>query len=155
MALYFTRRQKLSACVSALGIAVLGRSNVVARADQAAVDQLIGQFASGRKVIPGRVKLELPPSSEDGNAVPLTVSVDIPEMESTYVTDVLVVADGNVRPTIVSFQFSPISVAEASTRIRLEKPSSGIQNVTAVARLNDGSYYATTKTVTVINSGCG
>jgi hypothetical protein len=84
----------------------------------------------------------------------LTVSVDIPEIESTYVTEVLVGADGNVRPTIVSFQFSPISVAEASTRIRLEKPSSGIQNVTAVARLNDGSCYATTKTVTVINSGC-
>jgi sulfur-oxidizing protein SoxY len=154
MALYFTRRQKLSACIGALSLAMLGRSNVVARADQSAVDQLIKQFARGRTPITARVKLDLPAANEDGRAVPVTVSIDIPATENTYVTDVLVVADGNTRPTIVSFQFSPMSVAEASTRLRLRKPPTGVQNVTAVARLNDGTCYAITKTVTVMNTGC-
>lgn len=153
MALYLTRRQKLSAVIGALGVAML-RGLSVARADQGAVDQLIRQFARGRSPIVDRVKLDLPNTSDDGSSVNITVAVDIPPTENGYVTDLLVVADGNTRPAIVTFHFSPISVAEASTRIRLAKPSAGAQSVTAVARLNDGSCYKITKAVTVSDAGC-
>jgi sulfur-oxidizing protein SoxY len=155
MALYLTRRQKLSACIGALGMAVLGRSSSVAHADQSAVDQLIRQFTRGRTPVVDRVRLEVPAVNDDGSAVPLTVAVDIPSTENTHVTEVLVVADGNTRPAVVSFRFSRESVAEASTRMRLAKPVSGLQNVTAVARLSDGACYAITKTVTVAAAGCG
>jgi sulfur-oxidizing protein SoxY len=143
-----TRRQKLSACIGSLSAVVLGRSGV-AHADQAAVDQLIGQFAGGRKPVAGRVKMELPAANEEGSAIEVSVSVDVPP--STHVTDVLVVVDGNKRPDIVTFHFSPISVAEATTRIRL---AAGAQRVTAFARLNDGSCYAITQAVTVTKAGC-
>jgi sulfur-oxidizing protein SoxY len=151
--LYLTRRQKLSACIGALVMAVLGRSGV-ARADQAAVDQLVRQFAGGRTPVVDRVKLDLPSTTDDGSSVRITVSVDIPPRENTYVTDLLVVADGNTQPTIVTFHFSPMSVPEASTRVRLAKPSAGAQSVTAVARLNNGSCYRVTQAVTVTNAGC-
>ncbi len=148
MALYLTRRQKLSACIGAVGMAVLGRSGVT-HADQASVDRLIGQFAGGRNPAAGRVKLDLPPANEDGSAIEVSVSVDVPT--GSYVTDVLVVADGNTKPHIVTFHFSQMSVAEATTRIRL---AAGAQRVTAVARLNDGSCYAITQATTVTKAGC-
>ena len=148
MALFLTRRQKLSAFIGALSMAVFGRP-VLAHADQAAVDQLIGQFAGGRKPAAGRVKLELPASNEVGSAIEVSVSMEAPP--GKYATDVLLVTDGNKKPDIVTFHFSPMSVVEATTRIRL---APGAQGVTAVARLNDGSCYAITKVVTVTKAGC-
>ncbi|WP_315783338.1 MULTISPECIES: thiosulfate oxidation carrier protein SoxY [unclassified Bradyrhizobium] len=150
-----TRRQKLSAFLGALGMAVLGRSDV-AHADQTAVDLLIGQFAGGKKPIEDRMTLDLPAETDDGGAVQITVSVDIPTRENTHLTDLLVVTSGNAQPTIVTFHFSPTSVAEASTRIRLAKPrpSPEKHSVTAVARLSDGTCYKIKRDVTVKEAGC-
>ena len=68
----------------------------------------------------GRVKLDLPEIAENGNTVPMTVTVESPMTEQSHVTDVLVVADGNPRAGVATFHFSPASgVAEANTRIRL------------------------------------
>lgn len=39
------------------------------------------------------MKLDVPATNEEGSAVVVSVSVDVPP--SSYVTDVLVVADGN------------------------------------------------------------
>jgi sulfur-oxidizing protein SoxY len=52
----------------------------------------------------------------------------------------------------VTFHFSPASgVAEANTRIRLAKT----QDVIAVAKMNDGSFFMTSKQVKVTIGGCG
>lgn len=155
MALNLTRRQKLSACLGALGVSLLGRSGV-ARADQAAADQFIGQFTRGKKPIEDWITLDLPAETDDGGAVQITVSVHIPTRDAAHVMDLLVVTSGNAQPAIVTFHFSPMSVAEASTRIRLAKPkpSPETHSVTAVARLSDGSCYKTKKDVTVKGTGC-
>jgi hypothetical protein len=72
--------------------------------------------------------------------------------EQSYVSDVLVVADGNPRGGVVTFHFSPASgVAEANSRIRL----AGTQNVIAVAKMNDGSFFKASKQVKVTIGGCG
>jgi sulfur-oxidizing protein SoxY len=82
----------------------------------------------------------------------MTVSVESPMTEQSYVSDVLVVADGNPRGGIVTFHFSPASgMAEANTRIRL----AGTQNVIAVAKMNDGSFFKASKQVKVTIGGCG
>lgn len=102
------------------------------------------------------VLTDLPGTTDNGNVVPLTVSVDSPMTEDSYVSAVLVLADGNPRPAIATFYFSPESgAAVASTRIRLAKPDSGPQNVIAVARMNDGSCFRATQAVTVTAAGCG
>jgi sulfur-oxidizing protein SoxY len=115
-------------------------------------DELIKTFTGGKAATEGRVRLDLPEIAENGNTVPITVSVESPMSEQSYVSDVLVVADGNPRGGIVTFHFSPASgVAEANTRIRLAET----QNVIAVAKMNDGSFFKASKQVKVTIGGCG
>jgi sulfur-oxidizing protein SoxY len=115
-------------------------------------DELIKKFTGGKNPTAGRVKLDLPEIAENGNTVPMTVAVESPMTEQSYVSDVLIVADGNPRGGVVTFHFSPASgVAEANTRIRL----AGTQNVIAVAKMNDGSFFTSSKQVKVTIGGCG
>jgi sulfur-oxidizing protein SoxY len=82
----------------------------------------------------------------------MTVSVESPMTEQSHVTDVLVVANGNPRAGVATFHFSPASgVAEANTRIRL----ASTQDVIAVAKMNDGSFFMASKQVKVTIGGCG
>jgi sulfur-oxidizing protein SoxY len=113
---------------------------------------LINKFTGGKKPQDGRVKLDMPEIAENGNTVPMTVSVESPMTPQSYVSDVLVVADGNPRGGDATFHFSPASgVAEANTRIRLAET----QNVIAIAKMNDGSFFMTSKQVKVTIGGCG
>ena len=100
----------------------------------------------------GKVKLDLPEIAENGNTVPMTVTVESPMTEQSHVTDVLIVADENPRSGVATFHFSPASgVAEANTRIRL----AATQDVIAVAKMNDGSFFMASKQVKVTIGGCG
>jgi sulfur-oxidizing protein SoxY len=146
----FTRRQALSIGVGSVAAIAFGHSTPASAANEAA--ELISKFTGGKAPTVGRVKLDLPEIAENGNTVPMTVAVESPMTAESHVTDVLVVADGNPRGGVVTFHFSPASgVAEANTRIRLATT----QNVTAVARMNDGSFFSATKQVKVTIGGCG
>ena len=146
----FDRRQVLTI---AAGAAAVGLTGFGAKA-QAANDaqDLIKKFTGGKAPSEGKVKLDLPEIAENGNTVPITVSVDSPMSEQSYVKNVLVVADGNPRAGVATFHFSPASgVAEANTRIRL----AATQNITAVAEMSDGSFHMASKQVKVTIGGCG
>ena len=113
---------------------------------------MIKKFTGGKAPTDGKVKLDLPEIAENGNTVPITVSVESPMTEQSHVTDVLIVADGNPRAGVATFHFSPASgVAEANTRIRL----ANTQNIIAVAKMNDGSFFMASKQVKVTIGGCG
>jgi sulfur-oxidizing protein SoxY len=121
---------------------------------QAANDaaDLIKKFTGGKAATEGKVKLDLPEIAENGNTVPMTVSVESPMTEQSYVTEVLVVGDGNPNGGMAKFHFTPLSgAADANTRIRLATT----QNITAVAKMNDGSFYTASKQVKVTIGGCG
>ena len=114
--------------------------------------ELITAFTGGKQPVDGKVKLDLPEIAENGNTVPMTVSVDSPMTEASHVTDVLIVGDGNPNGGVVTFHFTPLSgVAEANTRIRLATT----QNIIAVAKMNDGSFAMASKQVKVTIGGCG
>jgi sulfur-oxidizing protein SoxY len=122
MTLRFSRRQALSIGAGAIGAMVLGESSVPAYAKNDA-EELIKKFTGGKQATPGKVKLDLPEIAENGNTVPITVSVESPMTAQSHVTDVLVVADGNPRGGVATFHFSPASgAAEANTRIRWPPP---------------------------------
>ena len=147
----FNRRQVLTVSAGALAAAGLG---VSVRPVYAANDsqELIDKFTGGKKPGEGKVRLDLPEIAENGNTVPMTVSVDSPMTAQSHVTDVLIVADGNPRGGVATFHFSPASgVAEANTRIRL----AATQNIVAVAKMNDGSFFTASKQVKVTIGGCG
>jgi sulfur-oxidizing protein SoxY len=143
-----SRRQVLAGSAGALAIATLGAAP--AHANNA--PDLIKAFTGGKQATEGKVKLDLPEIAENGNTVPMTVSVESPMTDASHVTDVLVVGDGNPNGGMVTFHFSPASgVAEANTRVRL----AATQNITAVAKMNDGSFFTATRQVKVTIGGCG
>jgi sulfur-oxidizing protein SoxY len=145
----FNRRQALALGAGMVGVAALGASEALAKND---ADEAVKRFTGGKTPAQGKVKLDLPEIAENGNTVPMTVSVESPMTEQSHVTEVMVVADENPRSGVVTFHFSPQSgVAEANTRIRLAKT----QDVVAVAKMNDGSFYITSKQVKVTIGGCG
>jgi sulfur-oxidizing protein SoxY len=112
----------------------------------------IAKFTGGQTPEQGKVSLELPEIAENGNSVPLTVKVDSPMTTGDHVTDILVVADRNLRPIVAIFQFTPLTGrAEAATRIRL----AATQNIVAVAKTNTGALFSSQRLVKVTIGGCG
>src|SRR5205807_5469916 len=144
------RRQVLAAGGGALATAAFGTIWPAHAANDSA--DLIKKFTGGKASTEGKVKLDLPEIAENGNTVPMTVSVESPMTEQSYVTEVLVVGDGNPNGGMTTFHFTPLSgAAEANTRIRL----AATQNITAIAKMNDGSFHMASKQVKVTIGGCG
>lgn len=151
MKLNFDRRQVL---VLGAGCALTGIVGVDFASAQGKndIEEVIGKFTGGKKPTVGRVKLDVPEIAENGNTVPMTVSVDSPMTAKDYVQEVLVVVDGNPRAGVAKFNFYPqTGVAEANTRIRL----ASTQNLTAIAKMSDGNFFSVTKEVKVTIGGCG
>jgi sulfur-oxidizing protein SoxY len=142
------RRQAL---VFGVGALALGTMTAPAHAANDSAD-LIKKFTGGKQAAEGKVKLDLPEIAENGNTVPMTVMVESPMTEQSHVIEVLIVGDGNPNAGVATFHFTPLSgAAEANTRIRL----AATQNVIAVAKMNDGSFFTASKQVKVTIGGCG
>jgi len=144
------RREALALGAGSLVITMLPFN---AFADAAKTMEDIKAFTGGAEAADdGMVTLTMPEIAENGNTVPLTVSVDSPMTSDNYVKSVLIVAEGNPNPGVATFHFTPMSgSAEASSRMRLAKT----QNVIAVAELSDGSYHMSAVEVKVTIGGCG
>ena len=151
MLLTLNRRQALTIGAGALALAASGGATSPALAAKNDSEELIKKFTGCKTATEGRVRLDPPEIAENGNTVPMTVSVDGPMTAQSYVEEVMIVAEGNPNPGVISFHFTPSSVAEANTRIRLAET----QNVIAVARMNDGSVFSDVRQVKVTIGGCG
>ena len=111
----------------------------------------IRKVVGSARVTTGRVKLELPPLSENGNTVPLMVSIESPMTPADHVRAIHIFTELNPQPEVVSFRFGPrAGHARVSTRIRL----ANTQTVTAIGELSDGSYWSTTAAVVVTLAAC-
>ena len=114
--------------------------------------ELIKKFTGGKEAAKGKITLDLPEIAENGNTVPLALTVESPMAPDNYVKEVLFVADGNPNAGVATLMFTPMSgKAEASIRIRLAQT----QNVIAIAKMSDGSLFTERKTVKVTIGGCG
>jgi len=121
-------------------------------ATPAEADAEIAKFTGGKEPQAGKITIDLPEIAENGNTIPLTITVDTPMTADSYVSDILVVADGNPNPGIAKFHLSPLSGrAEAGTRIRL----AATENVIVVAKTSDGKVFGDRKQVKVTIGGCG
>jgi sulfur-oxidizing protein SoxY len=143
------RRQAFAAGVGAFA-AGLGSAAEPARALNDYAEQ-ITKFTGGKMPVEGRVKLELPELAENGNTVPLSVAVDAPAGDGIYVQEILVVAPANPNARVIRFRFSSMSVPEASTRVRL----AATQDVIAVAKFSDGTFFSASRQIKVTIGGCG
>jgi sulfur-oxidizing protein SoxY len=114
---------------------------------RAAIRKVIGE-APLRK---GKVRLDLPPLIENGNTVPMTVSVDSPMTEADYVKAIHVFNEKNPQPNVLSIRLGPrAGKAAISSRIRLADS----QTVTAIAEMSDGSFWSDEADVVVTLAAC-
>lgn len=148
-----TRRQALqrAGALGAFAAAGLAFAPKV-MADQKMVDEAVMKLIGDRQPKEGRITLDLPQIAENGNTVPVGVEVESPMTKDDHVKSVTLFAQGNPRPEVGTFHFTPANgKAAASSRMRL----AGTQDVVAVAEMSDGSVYKVAKTVKVTIGGCG
>lgn len=144
-----SRREVLAVGVGAAAMIAAERP-AAATPQEAAAE--IAKFTGGRPAGKGRISIDLPEIAENGNTVPLTIVVDSPMTADDYVSDILVVAEGNPRPGLATFHLTPLSGrAEAATRIRL----AATQNIVIVAKTSKGQFLTEQKPVKVTIGGCG
>jgi sulfur-oxidizing protein SoxY len=147
-----TRRHFL---VLAGGAAVAGAVPTVAirpaDATPAMLATAIRDVVGAAVVHTGKVKLDIPPLVENGNTVPMTVSVASPMTAEDHVKSIHVFNEKNPQPNIGNFVLGPrAGRAQASTRIRLADS----QKITAIAHLSDGSFWSVSVDVVVTLAAC-
>jgi sulfur-oxidizing protein SoxY len=143
-----SRREFLLGAAAGLGaIITVAPAHATPMEMQDAVRKVVGSAS----VTKGRVQLELPPLSENGNTVPLTVSVESPMTPADHVRAIHVFTELNPQPDVVSFRLGPrAGVARVATRIRL----ANTQTVTAIGELSDGSFWSASAAVVVTLAAC-
>lgn len=147
-----SRRRLLKAGLAALpaGTAL----SVIVRPAQAtpeAMQEAIRQITGGAELRRGRVKLDIPPLSENGNSVSCTVAVESPMTAADHVKAIHLFNERNPQPNVISVQLGPrAGIARLATRIRLNDT----QTVTAVAAMSDGTFWSDSATVIVTLGAC-
>jgi sulfur-oxidizing protein SoxY len=122
-----------------------------ARAAPAEMRSAMRKVLGGATPRPGKVRLEIAPLVDNGNAVPLTVSVDSPMTPQDYVKAIHVFTEKNPQPNVLSARLGPrAGRASVSTRMRL----ADTQAVHAIAELSDGSFWSGSADVVVTVSAC-
>ena len=148
-----SRRQfLLAAGAAAASLSVASVLSVKpAGATPEAMQDAIRKVAGSARISPGKVKLELPPLVENGNAVPITVSVEHPMTQADHVRAIHVFTEKNPQPDVVSFRLGPrAGRASVGTRIRL----ADTQTVIAICELSDGSFWSGSGAVVVTLAAC-
>jgi sulfur-oxidizing protein SoxY len=133
------------------GAAVLAVTLRPAEATPAMLASAIRNVVGAAPVKTGKVKLEIPPLVENGNTVPMTVSVASPMAPEDHVKSIHVFNEKNPQPNIGNFYLGPqAGRAQVSTRIRLADS----QKVVAIAKLSDGTFWSASVDVVVTLAAC-
>ena len=139
------RRRQLLASTAMM---VVLRPALATPEEQAAA---IRAFTGGAVPREGRVKLDVPQLVDNGNAVPLTVSVDSPMTANDHVAAIAIFNERNPQVDVAKFTLGPrAGKAVVSTRIRLATS----QKLVAVARMGDGSYWSGSASMVVTLAAC-
>jgi sulfur-oxidizing protein SoxY len=144
-----TRRQFLGLAggVVAFGVVTLRPAEATPAMLASAIRNVVGAAV----VKTGKVKLDIPPLVENGNTVPMTVSVTSPMTPNDYVKSIHIFNEKNPQPNVGNFYLGPrAGRAQVSTRIRLADS----QKIVAIAQLSDGSFWSTSVDVVVTLAAC-
>ncbi len=137
-----TRRSTLAL---GLGAAAVTLIPLKASAGLSEVDKAIADFTGGASFTDEGVTVIAPEIAENGENVP--VEVDAPGAVA-----IMLLAPGNPTPRVIDARFGPASGAtRLSSRVRLGET----QEVTAFAKMSDGSFKRGKTEVRVTIGGCG
>jgi len=143
-----SRRRALAAGAGAGAWMLLVRSAASAPDTLA---QAIAAFTGGADVGAGRVTIDVPRLVENGNAVPVTVSVASPMTADDHVAAIALFNERNPERDVARFELTP-RMGRASVSIRIRLATS--QRLVAVARLSDGSFWSGAADVVVTLAAC-
>jgi sulfur-oxidizing protein SoxY len=139
----------------ALGALLAGASLLVVKPATATPDELataLHEAFGDKPIARGRVKLEIPRLAENGNVVPVMVSVDSPMAPQDYVSSIHLFAEKNHLPRILDAWLGPYNgKAVVSSRVRVATS----QQLMAIAVLSDGSLWSAAAEIEVVTSDCG
>jgi sulfur-oxidizing protein SoxY len=108
-------------------------------------------FLAGRSPRWERLHLDMPKLADNGQAVPMRLSLDGPFASGSSLQAIHLFSEKNPVPEIAVFEFpSPPAKVEIESRVRL----AGAQYVVAVAEMSDGILYADAVEVLVTIAGC-
>ena len=115
------------------------------------ITPLLARITGGATPQRGGIEIELPQIAENGNSVPLRVSIGSPMTEQDHVERIYVFAERNPRPLVATFHLGPHSGrAEVVTRVRL----AGTQKVTVLAALSGKRFLLAPADVLVTAAAC-
>ena len=124
---------------------------VAAAAQSSVLTTLVNEYAAGGVVREGRVKFDIARLVDNGNSVPIEVTVDSPMTRQQHVVGIKIFNEKNPQNDVAQFTLSPQSGrARVATRIRLATT----QQLVAVAKMNDGSCWTHTVEVLVTIASC-
>lgn len=114
-----------------------------------ALDAALAAFSGGAPLRDGRVAIDIAPLVENGNTVP--VSVSVPGAEPALVRRLALFTERNPQPEVAVFTLGPLAGrAAVATRMRLATS----QAVIAVAQMADGSCWQQRVQVVVTLAAC-
>ncbi len=113
----------------------------------AAIKEVVGSA----RLNPGRVTLDIPPLVENGNTVPMKVSVESPMTAKDHVKAIHVFNERNPQPYVMNAYLGPrAGRASVSAHIKLRES----QKLVAIAELSDGSFWTASANVIVTIAAC-
>ena len=150
MAHWMDRRRFLvgtAATAGAIVVLPFGPASATPEAMAEAIKKVVGDAA----VTEGRVTLDLPPLIENGNTVPLVVSVQSPMTVADRVKAIHVFNEKNPQPNVFSARLSARNGrATIGTRIKLGDS----QKIVAIAETSDGRFWSASADVIVTLAAC-
>jgi sulfur-oxidizing protein SoxY len=132
--------------------AALAVSRVLpATADDLLAIPALAAFLAGRVPRWERLKLDLPQLADNGQSVPMKLTMPGPFAPGSTPQAIHLFSEVNPVPEMAVFEFpSPPAKVEIDSRIRL----AGAQHIVAVAVMSDGVLYAAAAEVLVTIAGC-
>ncbi len=122
-----------------------------ARATPEEMQQAIREVTKGAKINTGKVTLDMPPLVENGNAVPLSITVDSPMTAADHVRAIHIFNEKNPQPHVLHATLGPrAGRASMSARIKLNDS----QRIVAIAELSDGTFWTAGADVVVTLAAC-
>jgi sulfur-oxidizing protein SoxY len=140
-------RRTFLAGAALVSVLPLASARATPEAMAAAIKEVVGEAV----IREGKVKLDLPPLVENGNTVPLTVSVESPMTPADHIKAIHVFNEKNPQPHVFDARLGPRNGrAVVATRIKLGDS----QKIIAIAETSTGQFWSASADVIVTLAAC-
>ncbi len=141
-------RRHILAGAAGMGLSIVLRPAAAQTNELAAA---VAAYTQGALVRTGKVKLDVAELVDNGNVVPITVTVESPMTTADHVKAIAVFNEKNPQRDVARFALGPrTGKSSVTTRIRLATS----QQLVAIAQMSDGSYWSHTVNVIVTLAAC-